>query len=383
MSSCAYQSPWMTDDVRLFRKTVRQFIQEEFVPHQDRWRAQQRPDAEAWTAAGRAGILLTDVPEEYEGGGGSFAHEAIVLEELVHAGVHFGSSIQSIVGHYVLAYGSEEQKRTWLPRMARGELVGAIAMSEPAAGSDLQGIQTTARRDGDHYVINGSKTFITNGGHASLVCLAAKTDPRVTGLKGISLIMVETKDLPGYRVGRSLEKVGMHAQDTCELFFDDVRVPVANLLGPAEGKGFSQMMDRLTYERLTVGVTAVAMAEHAVAVTTAYVKERTAFGKPLIDFQNTRFKLAECKTAAQVGRVFLDNCIARFMADGLDEVTAAMAKYWLTEWQCRIVDECVQLHGGYGYMTEYPIARMWTDSRVQRIYAGTNEIMKELIACAL
>ena len=383
MSSCAYQSPWMTDDVRLFRKTVRQFIQEEFVPHQDRWREQRRPDAAAWTAAGGAGILLTDVPEEYEGGGGSFAHEAIVLEELVHAGVHFGSSIQSIVGHYVLAYGSEQQKRTWLPRMARGELVGAIAMSEPAAGSDLQGIQTTARRDGDHYVINGSKTFITNGGHASLICLAAKTDPRVTGLKGISLIMVETKDLPGYRVGRSLEKVGMHAQDTCELFFDDVRVPVVNLLGPAEGKGFSQMMDRLTYERLTVGVTAVAMAEHAVAVTTAYVKERTAFGKPLIDFQNTRFKLAECKTAAQVGRVFLDNCIARFMADGLDDVTAAMAKYWLTEWQCRIVDECMQLHGGYGYMTEYPIARMWTDSRVQRIYAGTNEIMKELIACAL
>lgn len=383
MSSCAYQSPWMTDDVRLFRKTVRQFIQEEFVPHQDRWREQRRPDAAAWTAAGRAGILLTDVPEEYEAGGGSFAHEAIVLEELVHAGVHFGSSIQSIVGHYVLAYGSEQQKRTWLPRMARGELVGAIAMSEPAAGSDLQGIQTTARRDGDHYVINGSKTFITNGGHASLICLAAKTDPRVTGLKGISLIMVETKDLPGYRVGRSLEKVGMHAQDTCELFFDDVRVPVVNLLGPAEGKGFSQMMDRLTYERLTVGVTAVAMAEHAVAVTTAYVKERTAFGKPLIDFQNTRFKLAECKTAAQVGRVFLDNCIARFMADGLDDVTAAMAKYWLTEWQCRIVDECMQLHGGYGYMTEYPIARMWTDSRVQRIYAGTNEIMKELIACAL
>ncbi|OLC28373.1 MAG: acyl-CoA dehydrogenase [Armatimonadetes bacterium 13_1_40CM_64_14] len=383
MSSCAYQSPWMTDDVQLFRKTVRQFIQEEFVPHQDRWREQRRPDAEAWTAAGRAGILLTDVPEEYEGGGGSFAHEAIVLEELVHAGVQFGSSIQSIVGHYVLAYGSEQQKRTWLPRMARGELVGAIAMSEPAAGSDLQGIQTTARRDGDHYVMNGSKTFITNGGHASLVCLAAKTDPRVTGLKGISLIMVETKGLPGYRVGRSLEKVGMHAQDTCELFFDDVRVPVANLLGPAEGKGFSQMMDRLTYERLTVGVTAVAMAEHAVAVTTAYVKERTAFGKPLIDFQNTRFKLAECKTAAQVGRVFLDNCIARFMADGLDDVTAAMAKYWLTDWQCRIVDECMQLHGGYGYMTEYPIARMWTDSRVQRIYAGTNEIMKELIACAL
>ena len=383
MSAGCYDSPWLNDDVRMFRTTVRQFIQKEFAPQQARWREQQRPDAEAWTAAGRTGILLTDVPEEYGGGGGSFAHEAVVLEELVHAGVHFGSSIQSIVAHYILAYGSEAQKRDWLPRMARGDLVGAIAMSEPGAGSDLQGIQTMARRDGDHYVINGSKTFITNGGHASLVCLAAKTDAKVAGVKGISLIMVETKGLAGYRVGRSLEKVGMHAQDTCELFFDDVRVPAVNLLGPAEGKGFFQMMDRLPYERLTVGVSAVAMAEHAVAITTAYVKERTAFGKPLIDFQNTRFTLAECKTAAHIGRVFLDNCIERFMAGRLDDITAAMAKYWLTDSQCRIVDECVQLHGGYGYMTEYPIARMWTDSRVQRIYAGTNEIMKELIACAL
>ncbi|OLB96291.1 MAG: acyl-CoA dehydrogenase [Actinobacteria bacterium 13_2_20CM_2_66_6] len=383
MSAGCYDSPWLNDDVRMFRTTVRQFIQKEFAPQQARWREQQRPDAEAWTAAGRTGILLTDVPEEYGGGGGSFAHEAVVLEELVHAGVHFGSSIQSIVAHYILAYGSESQKRDWLPRMARGDLVGAIAMSEPGAGSDLQGIQTMARRDGDHYVINGSKTFITNGGHASLVCLAAKTDAKVAGVKGISLIMIETKGLAGYRVGRSLEKVGMHAQDTCELFFDDVRVPAGNLLGPAEGKGFFQMMDRLPYERLTVGVSAVAMAEHAVAITTAYVKERTAFGKPLIDFQNTRFTLAECKTAAHIGRVFLDNCIERFMAGRLDDITAAMAKYWLTDSQCRIVDECVQLHGGYGYMTEYPIARMWTDSRVQRIYAGTNEIMKELIACAL
>ena len=383
MSAGCYDSPWLNDDVRMFRTTVRQFIQKEFAPQQARWREQQRPDAEAWTAAGRTGILLTDVPEEYGGGGGSFAHEAVVLEELVHAGVHFGSSIQSIVAHYILAYGSEAQKRDWLPRMARGDLVGAIAMSEPGAGSDLQGIQTMARRDGDHYVINGSKTFITNGGHASLVCLAAKTDAKVAGVKGISLIMIETKGLAGYRVGRSLEKVGMHAQDTCELFFDDVRVPTVNLLGPAEGKGFFQMMDRLPYERLTVGVSAVAMAEHAVAITTAYVKERTAFGKPLIDFQNTRFTLAECKTAAHIGRVFLDNCIERFMAGRLDDITAAMAKYWLTDSQCRIVDECVQLHGGYGYMTEYPIARMWTDSRVQRIYAGTNEIMKELIACGL
>ena len=383
MPSCAYESRWVNDDVRMFRATVRQFVQKEFVPAQDRWREQHGCDPTAWTAAGRAGILLTDVPEEYGGGGGTFAHEAVVLEELALAGVHFGSVIQSVVAHYILAYGSEDQKRAWLPRMARGELVGAIAMSEPAAGSDLQAIRTTARRDGDRYVINGSKTFITNGAQAGLVCLAAKTDPKVTGLKGISLIVVETAGLPGYRVGRSLDKVGMHAQDTCELFFDDVRVPIANLLGPAEGKGFSQMMDRLVYERLGVAVSAVAVAERAVAVTASYVKERTAFGKPLIEFQNTRFKLAECKTAAHVGRVFVDNCIERFLAGQLDDITAAMAKYWLTDSQCRIVDECLQLHGGYGYMTEYPIARMWTDSRVQRIYAGSNEIMKELIACGL
>src|SRR5690349_12395402 len=383
MTPCAYQSPWVSDDVRMFRDTVRQFVEKEFVPVQGRWREQQRPDAAAWTAAGRAGILLLDMPQEFGGGGGTFAHEAVVLEELARAGVHFGSSIQSIVAHYLLAYGSEEQKRAWLPRLAQGELVGAIAMSEPAAGSDLQGIQTTARRDGAHYIINGSKSFITNGGLAGLVCLAAKTDPRVAGMKGISLIVVETNDLPGYRVGRSLEKIGMHGQDTCELFFDDVRVPVANLLGPTEGKGFSQLMDRLIYERLGVAVSAVAVAERAVAVTTSYVKERCAFGKPLLAFQNTRFTLAECQTAAHVGRVFVDSCIERFLAGQLDDATAAMAKYWLTDCQCRVVDECLQLHGGYGYMAEYPIARMWTDSRVQRIYAGSNEIMKELIACSL
>jgi len=306
-----------------------------------------------------------------------------VLEELSLAGVHFGSVIQSVVAHYILAYGSEEQKQAWLPRMARGELVGAIAMTEPAAGSDLEGIQTTARREGDCYVINGSKTFITNGGQAGLVCVVAKTDPAVRGVKGISLVMVETEGLRGYRIGRPLEKVGMHAQDTCELFFDDVRVPVANLLGPAEGTGFSQLMDRLIYERLGVAVSAVAVAERAVAVTTSYVKERCAFGKPLLAFQNTRFTLAECQTAAHVGRVFVDSCIERFLAGQLDDATAAMAKYWLTDCQCRVVDECLQLHGGYGYMAEYPIARMWTDSRVQRIYAGSNEIMKELIACSL
>ena len=378
-----YQSSWVNDELRTFRTTVRQFIQNEFAPHQTRWRLQRRPDIEAWQAAGATGLLLTDVAEQYGGGGGTFACEAVVLEELARAGIHFASSIQSIVAHYLLEYGSQEQKCRWLPRLARGNLVAAIAMTEPAAGSDLQGIKTTARRDGDEYVLNGSKTFVTNGCNAGLVCVAAKTDTRVVGMKGISLLMVEPKGLPGYQVGRSLEKVGMHEQDTCELFFDDVRVPASSLLGETEGKGFSQMMEQLPYERLTVAVSAVAMAEEAVSVTARHVKERTAFGKPLIDFQNTRFKLAECKTEARMGRVFLDNCLERFMAGTLDDMSCAMAKYWITECECRIVDECVQLHGGYGYMAEYPIARMWTASRVHRIYAGSNEIMKELIAGSL
>jgi acyl-CoA dehydrogenase len=378
-----YQSPWMNEELQLFRKNVRRFLQEEFVPHEARWRQQHRVDAEAWTKAGQMGILLTDVPEVYGGGGGTFAHETVVMEELAYAGVHFGSGVHSIVAHYILDYGTEDQKKDWLSRMATGELVGAIAMSEPVAGSDLQAIKTTARRDGDHYVINGSKTFITNGWHASLIALAVKTDTAQPGAKGISLVMVETKDLKGYRVGRTLEKVGMHGQDTCELFFDDVRVPASNLLGPQEGKGFYQMMEQLPYERLTVAVGAVAVTEQAVAITTRYAKERALFGKKLIDLQNARFKLAECKTEAHIGRVFLDNLIQRLMEGTLDTATAAMAKYWLTDRQCAIIDECVQLHGGYGYMVEYPIARMWTDSRVQRIYAGTNEVMKELIARTL
>ena len=378
-----YESPWMNDELRMFRKTVARFLREEFLPHEPRWREQHRPDADAWTKAGQTGLLLTDVPEEYGGGGGTFAHEAVVFEEMAHIGVHLGSGVHSIVAHYVLAYGNEEQKLRWLPKMAKGELVGAIAMSEPVAGSDLQGIKTTARREGETYVINGSKTFITNGWHASLICLAVKTDTAQNAKQGISLIMVETKDLAGYRVGRILEKVGTHGQDTCELFFDDVRVPAENLLGLEEGRGFYQMMEQLPYERLTVAVGAVAVMEQAVAITTKHVKERRAFGKSLLEFQNARFKLAECKTVARVGRVFLDDCIERLIAGELDTATAAMAKYWLTDQQCHVVDECVQLHGGYGYMMEYPIARMWADSRVQRIYAGTNEIMKELIARSL
>ncbi|HEX8164418.1 MAG TPA: acyl-CoA dehydrogenase family protein [Beijerinckiaceae bacterium] len=370
-------------ELRLFRRTVRRFVEKEFAPHQARWREQHEPDAEAWAAAGQAGLLLPGVPEEYGGGGGTVAHEIVVAEELARACIPFGSGIQCIVARYILSYGSDEQKRRWLPAMAAGELVAAIAMSEPGAGSDLSAIATTARRDGETYVINGQKTFISNGRHAGLVCLAAKTDTRVAAMKGTSMIVVETKDLAGYRVGRSLEKVGMHGQDTCELFFDDVRVPAANLLGSAEGQGFFQMMEQLPYERLAIGAAAVAAAEEAVAITARYVKERMSAGRALIEFQNTRFRLAECMTEARIGRVFLDHCVERFLAGSLDEVASAMAKYWLTEAQCRIVDECVQLHGGYGYMTEYPIARMWADSRVQRIYAGTNEIMKEMIACAL
>ncbi|HYA88527.1 MAG TPA: acyl-CoA dehydrogenase family protein [Nitrospirota bacterium] len=382
VSPITSQSPWMNDEVRIFREMVRNFIQKEFVPQQDRWRQQHRPDADAWKAAGDVGILLPDMPEEY-GGGGSFAYVAAVVEELAQAGVNFGCTVHSIMANYILAYGTEEQKRSWIPRMSRGELVGAIAMTEPTAGSDLQSIKTAARRDGDHYVINGSKTFITNGWNANIICLVVKTDVKAAGPKGISLIIVETKDLPGYQVGTPLDKIGMHERDTCELFFNDVRVPTSNLLGSVEGKGFSQLMAQLPYERLTVGIAAVATAERAVAITTKYVKERTAFGKPLIDLQNTRFKLAECKTDAHIGRIFIDNCIERFIAGKLDAVTAAMAKYWLTDCQCRIVDECVQLHGGYGYMVDYPIARMWADSRAQRIYAGANEIMKEVIGWSL
>jgi acyl-CoA dehydrogenase len=383
MGQVSGESPWMNEETRIFRRTVRRFIERELTPHQAKWAEQGRPDPEAWINAGEARMLLPDVPEEYGGSGGTFAHEAVIIEELAREGVHFGLGIQSIVAHYILAYGSAEQKHRWLPPMASGDLIGAIAMTEPNAGSDLQGIRATARKDGDSYVINGSKTFITNGWHASLVCLAVRTDPNASGPKALSLLMLETRDLPGYHVGRPLQTIGRQAQDTCELFFDEVRVPAGNLLGPGEGRGLFQIMDQLRYERLSIALSAVAAAERAVEITTSYVKERKAFGKPLLDLQNTRFKLAECKTEAHIGRVFVDNCIQGFIAGRLDSVSAAMAKYWLTECQFRIIDECVQLHGGYGYMQDFPIARMWIDSRVQRIYAGSNEIMKEVVGSSL
>jgi len=379
-----YKSPWMDDELAIFRSSVRRFVREEFVPNEKRWREQHHIDREAWQKAGDVGILLTDVPEEYGGGSGTFAHECVVMEELSFAGVtSFGHMVQSIVAHYLVAYGTDEQKQQWLPAMAQGRTVAALAMTEPNAGSDLQAIRTRAIREGEQYVISGSKTFITNGYHADLVCLATKTNATQKGAQGISLIMVETKNLEGYRVGGMLDKIGQRGQDTCELFFDDVRVPAANLLGTEEGKGFAQMMEQLPYERTMVGVGGVAAMERALEITTQYVKERKMFGKTLFDLQNTRFKLAECQTEAYISRVFIDHCIEQVIVGTLDTATAAMAKWWLTDKQFQIADECLQLHGGYGYSLEYPIAHIWADSRVQRIYGGANEVMKELVARSL
>ncbi|MGN6537768.1 MAG: acyl-CoA dehydrogenase family protein, partial [Mesorhizobium sp.] len=301
-----------------------------------------------------------------------------------HVGVDgFGIGLHNaIVAPYILHYGSEEQKKKWLPRMASGELIGAIAMTEPGAGSDLQGVKTRAEKVGNQYRINGSKTFITNGQNANLIVVVTKTDP-AKGAKGTSLIVVETDEVEGFERGRNLDKIGLKANDTSELFFNDVAVPTANLLGAEEGQGFIQLMQQLPQERLMIGTTAIAMAERALAATIDYVKERQAFGQKIIDFQNTQFKLAELKTEITIGRTFYNDCVARHIAGGLDPSTASMAKYWLSDLQGRVVDECLQLFGGYGYMNEYPIARMYRDARVQRIYGGTNEIMKLLIARSL
>ena len=384
MNTNGAASPWMTEDLHLLADSARKFFDQEFAPHQERWSNEGIMDREAWTKAGAAGLLCASIPEKYGGAGGTFAHEAVIFDQEVRAGISgFGNSVHSgIVAHYLLAFGSEEQKAKWLPGMATGEMVAAIAMTEPGTGSDLQGVRTTAKLDGNHYVVNGQKTFITNGQHADLVVVVAKTDPS-QGAKGTSLIVVETADADGFARGRNLEKIGLHAADTSELFFDDVRVPTANLIGEEQGQGFAQLMNQLPQERLIIAVRAVAVMEEAVRMTAEYTKQRKAFGKSLIEFQNTKFKLAECKTEATIARVFVDDCMRRHLDGGLDATTAAMAKWWCAQKQCEIVDECLQLHGGYGYMTEYPIARMYADSRVQKIYGGTNEIMKELIGRTL
>jgi acyl-CoA dehydrogenase len=374
---------WRSDDVAMLEDMAMRWLADEIAPHYERYEKQEMVDREAWEKAGAAGLLCASMPEEFGGSGGTYAHEAVITEALGRVGVDgFGIALHNaIVAPYILHYGSREQKEKWLPRMATGELIGAIAMTEPGAGSDLQGVKTSAKKDG-HYLVNGSKTFITNGQLANLIIVVAKTDPS-KGAKGTSLIVVETDDAEGFTRGRNLDKVGLKDNDTSELFFNDVRVPTANLLGTEEGQGFAQLMTELPQERLLIANQAISMIERALAVTIDYVKERRAFGKAVIDFQNTQFKLAELKSEATMARIFVDHCVASHLKGELSPTTASMAKYLLSDLQCRIADECLQLHGGYGYMNEYPIARMFRDARVQRIYGGTNEIMKLLIARSL
>lgn len=378
-----YTSPWLNDELSLLKDAAAKFFTTELAPDNERWINQGQVDRVAWTKAGAAGFLCAEIPTKYGGGGGDYRHETVIMEEQLRAGVTgLGSQVHSqIVAPYFLHYGTEEQKQRWLPKMASGEMVGAIAMTEPNTGSDLQNIRTTAIRDGDEYVVNGAKTYISNGQLCDLVIVVAKTDPD-KGAKGISLIVVET-DTPGFERGRNLKKMGQEAADTSEMFFSDCRVPVSNRLGEAEGQGFIQLMTQLPQERLNIAQAAVVDMERALEMTVEFVKERKAFGQRVLDFQNTKFKLAECKTEALIARTFVDQCVVKHLAGGLDAATASMAKYWTTEKQNQIIDICLQLHGGAGYMDEYPISRMYRDARVQTIYGGTNEIMKELISRTL
>jgi alkylation response protein AidB-like acyl-CoA dehydrogenase len=377
----AVRPSWSDDDIEAFRNLAARFFAKECAPNEPRWGEQQHVDRDVWRKAGELGLLCPSIPTEYGGGGGTFAHEAVMAEEQIHQlAPSLGTSVHStIVAHYINSYGTEDQKQRWLPKLASGELVGAIAMTEPGTGSDLQNVKTKAIKHGDEYVIDGSKTFITNGLLAELVIVVAKTDPD-NAASGISLIAVETEGAQGFSRGRVLKKIGQHGQDTAELFFDGVRVPTSNLIGAEEGQGFVQLMQQLPQERLIIAVIAAAAIEAAVDETVKYTKQREAFGKPVFAFQNTKFTLAEMATVAKIARVFIDDCIEKHLRGELDIPTASMAKYWLTEQQCRVADECLQLFGGYGYMVEYPIATMFADSRVQKIYGGTNEIMKEIIS---
>jgi len=366
----------------LFRAEVRKFLEREIIPHREAWEKAGQISRDAWTRAGAAGLLCPTMPEEYGGAGADRLYSAVIIEEMSKVFVSGpGFTLHSdIVAPYILRYGSEEQKRHWLPKMARGETIGAIAMTEPGAGSDLQGIKTTAIRDGNEYVVNGQKTFITNGYMSDLVIVCCKTDPK-QGAKGITLVLVEA-DRAGFTKGRKLKKIGLKAQDTAELFFDNVRVPPANVLGE-EGRGFVYLMQELAWERMQIAIRNAAQAEAALALTVEYAKERKAFGKAVAEFQHNRFKLAEMKTEVTIGRTFVDHCLGLLMQGQLDDATAAMAKMWLTELAGRVIDQCLQLHGGYGYMWEYPIARAYADARVQRIFGGTNEIMREIVARTL
>lgn len=369
-------------DHALFRDQVRKFVAREIVPYHSAWEEAGIVPRDVWLKAGAAGFLCATMPEAYGGQGVDRYYSVILMEEFSRVNASGpGFSLHSdIVAPYILHYGSEAQKQAWLPKMAKGELIGAIAMTEPGTGSDLQSVRTTARRDGEDLIVTGQKTFITNGQNADLVIVVAKTDPK-DGAKGISLVVVEAGQ-PGFSKGRNLEKIGLSAQDTSELFFDEVRVPAGNMLG-GEGQGFFMLMQELAWERLQIAIMAMAGAAAALEWTVDYTKGRKAFGQSIASFQNTRFKLAELKTEIQVGQVFVDRCIHLVVQNKLDAATAAMAKYWCSDLQCKVVDECLQLHGGYGFMMDYPIGRAYVDARVQRIYGGTNEIMKELISRTL
>ena len=373
------QRSWSDPDLDLYRDTVVRFIDEHMVPEDEAARHRGHVGHDIWRKAGEFGLLCSDVPEQWGGAGGDFRHEAVFYEEMARRSLTgMNASVHTIVAHYILNHGTEDQKQRYLPRMITGELVGAIAMTEPGTGSDLQGIKTKAERTSAGWVISGSKTFISNGFLAGIVLVVAKTDP-TQGAKGMSIFIVETKDCAGFRVGRLLDKMGLKAQDTSELFFDDVVVTQEQLLGGQVGQGFYQIMADLPYERLIIGVTALAAMEGSYEATLEYVKDRKAFGKSVADFQNTKFKLAEIATEIKVGRAFIDRCVIDLVEGKLDTATSSMAKLWGSEAQGRVVDECVQLFGGYGYMNEYLIARMYTDARIQRIYGGTSEIMKEVI----
>ena len=379
MSLANFPSAWMNEEHRALQDSVSRFFADQWVPQAAAWRDAGIMPRETWNQAGAQGLLCLSTPEQYGGAGGDFGHEAVVIMEAARANLSgYGGGLHSaIVAPYLIHCGSEEQRRRFLPRMVSGELVSAIAMTEPGTGSDLQAVRTHARRDGEHYVLSGAKTFITNGQHANLIVVVCKTD-REASAKGISLLLVETDGTEGFRRGRKLDKVGLKAQDTSELFFDGVRVPVANLLGGKEGQGFFQLMEQLPQERLIIALQGVAAMERALDETLKYVKGRKAFGRAVWDFQNTKFKLADVQATVLATRAFVDACMVAHLKDELDAARAALAKAWVSEQQCRVMDECLQLFGGYGYMMEYPIAELYVDARVQRIYGGTNEIMKEL-----
>ncbi|NLH80537.1 MAG: acyl-CoA dehydrogenase [Phyllobacteriaceae bacterium] len=373
---------WWTEELGILEDSLIRFFETEYLPFEAEWEAAHAVQRAFWEKAGEAGILGISLPEEFGGVGGSIHHDAVLFDVLGRLGITgFGIHVHLIAAHYVLTYGSAAQKAAWLPKLASGEWIGAIAMTEPGTGSDLKAVKTKAVRDGDDLLLSGSKIFISNGINANFIVVVAKTGGE--GAKGVSLIGFPTDGVGGFRRGRNLEKIGQKAQDTAELFFDGARVPAENLIGGEPGRGFQQLMEQLPYERLMLAIGAIGFIDRAIDLARTYTKERQAFGQPIGKFQNTAFRLAEMATEARIGRVFVEDCVAKFAAGRLDVPTVSMAKWWTTEKQCEIVDACLQMFGGYGYMLEYPIARLWADSRVQKIYGGTNEIMKELISRSL